>query len=147
MSKSVGRGIVSYTDVIGYGGYKSVAGNGNANLKYAFQKQLDGFLDADVSDPQLGPQMGITDPVTGETYGVNEECYNIIQSYVTGNLASSRDLANPFASKGLVTSFNTTGDSAGPNLQAFGHEGNTYFYGFLSPYVKPGSPRAPRPAR
>jgi len=117
-----------------------VVGGGNASLKAAFQSSLDGILNADVLDTNLGPLVGLTDPSTGEVYAVNVECYNITQSYVAGNLASAGALPDPFAGKGLVTSFNTTGNSAGPYLRAFGKFGPTYFFGFLSAYVHPPAP-------
>ena len=45
-----------------------------------FQISLDMILNADRLDPTFGTILGYPDPVTGEVYGVNASCYDLMQS-------------------------------------------------------------------
>jgi hypothetical protein len=139
--------LATIAQVIGYGGFASTIGGGNPNLNPAFQSKLNSILDADIDDPAYGPTISVQNTSTGGVVYMDEECFNVLESWVTGYMAMADTLPDPFASQGLVTSFNTTGNSAGPYLQSFGSVGGTYFFGFSSSHVHPPGWKPPKPTK
>lgn len=126
----------TYADIIG-SGYQSIQ-KGTTLLTAGFQSTLNRILAADIS---VGRQAGIENPATGEMYSINESCFNVIQSYVAGNLGVRNQLADPFASQGVTTHFNLGNANPDPGrLVGFGNVGSgapTYFFGYPNVSTQP----------
>ncbi len=92
----------------------------------------------------------------GSNYFVNESCFNLIESFVAGNLGVKGALTDPFTSQGVTVSFNL--GNSNPNcatMTGFGNVGAgapTFFFGYANTTTTPppsggrrGGPRTPGP--
>jgi len=136
-------GGTTYKSIIGATGqYQAVTSGPDPQLTPGFQKALDKILGDDIG---VGRQVGITDPSNGQLYSINESCFNLIQSFVAGNLGVNGKLIDPFASQGVTVSFNL--GNVNPNratMTGFGNVGRgapTYFFGYANTTTTPPLPK------
>jgi len=129
--------------------FRSITGGPqNPRLTSGFQLDLNRILDTDIS---RGPQVLIWDPANKEWYSVNEECADVIQAYVTANLAIQGALVDPFAKHGGLTLGFNTQNLVPAGMVSLGKASNysrTVFWGLQGNwyYVEPSIP-LPKPIR